>query len=165
MRKIDVEVHNETLYVKMRMENISVSETKLNINIEKLTALKIEGGLNLNTDGVLVLDDLMLKIEGGANTTMNIKANTIKTKAEGAVNLKFEGSTNDLDITAEGASNIDAGSLKAQHVSCRLAGAGNALVYPTETLYAKIEGIGKISYRGSPTVTKSIEGIGLVYRK
>lgn len=165
MKSIKTEVYNETLYVTLKMSSVSLKEIKLNIGINELTALKIEGGLNLNTNGKLELDELFLKVEGGANASLDLTANSINTEAKGAVNLEFNGRANDLTIKAEGASNINAGMLEAKNVSCRLAGAGNALVYPTETLYAKIEGIGKISYRGSPVITKEVDGIGLVYRK
>lgn len=165
MKSIKTEVYNETLYIKLNVKSISLNEIKLNIGINELTALKIEGGLNLNTNETLELNELFLKVEGGANASLNLIAHSINTEAEGAVNLEFKGNTNDFTIKAEGACNINAGMLKAKNVSCRMAGAGNALVYPTETLFAKIEGIGKISYRGSPTITKEVDGIGLVYRK
>jgi hypothetical protein len=41
---------------------------------------------------------------------------------------------------------------------------GTGAVYATETLHAKIEGVGKLKYRGNPEVTKDIEGLGSVSR-
>ncbi|HKK81004.1 MAG TPA: head GIN domain-containing protein [Prolixibacteraceae bacterium] len=163
--KLDIDVKDSTLYVKMRNPNISVKDTKLNISISDLKSLKLEGGLNLVTNGFLDLKKVFIDIAGGANAKFQLTANEIRAETEGGVNLEFEGITNDFTIKTEGAGNIDADRLEAQNVTCKIAGVGNASVYPTETLNAQLEGIGKISYRGNPVVTKQIEGIGLIYRK
>jgi hypothetical protein len=163
--KLDIDVVDSTLYIKMRNPNISVDDTKLNISISDLKSLKLEGGLNLVTEGFLDLNKLLIDIEGGANAKFQLTANEIRAETEGGVNIEFEGITNDFHIEVEGAGNIDADRLEAKNVTCKLAGVGNASVYPTETLNAYLEGIGKISYRGNPTITKHVEGIGVVYRK
>lgn len=164
-KKLDIEVHDSTLYVRMKNKNISIEDTKLNITVSDLKKLKIEGGLNMVTKGYLKLDDLFIDIEGGANAKLKLTASRIETEAEGGVNIEFEGITNDFIIKAEGAGNIDADRLEAKNVTCEIAGIGNASVYATETLNARIEGIGKIGYRGNPSITKNIDGIGVVYRK
>jgi hypothetical protein len=163
--KLDIEVNDSTLYIRMKNPNISVDDTKLNIGISDLKSLKLEGGLNLVTDGYLELNKLFIDIEGGANAKFKLTAREIKAESEGGVNIEFEGVTELFIIKVEGAGNIDADRLKAKNVTCEISGVGNASVYPTETLNARLEGIGKISYRGNPAITKHIEGIGLVYRK
>ena len=52
----------------------------------------------------------------------------------------------------------------AQIVDARLAGVGSAKVRASESLTARVEGIGSLTYYGKPAkVTKSADGIGTVH--
>ncbi len=163
--RIRVWNQGEILRIKTDMNNVSTVEAKLLIKVKKLEYLKIRGGVNLENKGQLHLENFEIDVEGGANIDMYLEANVFKANSKGGVNMMFKGQTNEFHATSEGAGNIDAIKLEAKYVHCRVAGVGNASVYPTEKLDATVEGVGKIGYRGSPEVNKNVNGIGLVYRK
>lgn len=164
-KKIEVWVENETLNVKTRSTTITTQEVKLNITIDQLELLKIEGGVFLTTDGYIEVEDLEISVEGGAHIDMKLTANTLRARCEGGVNMEFEGVTDEFHASTEGAGNIDADQLKSRIVRCKVAGVGNASVYATEQLDATVEGLGKIAYRGNPVINKQVSGIGMVYKK
>lgn len=164
-KKIEVWVENETLNVKTRSSTISTEEVRLNITIDQLELLKIEGGVFLTTDGYIEVNELEIAVEGGAHIDMKLTAKTLRARCEGGVNMEFEGVSEEFHAVTEGAGNIDADQLESKTVNCRVSGVGNASVYATEQLNATVEGLGKIAYRGNPVVNKQVNGIGLVYKK
>lgn len=163
--KININIENQELSVETKVKNIGTDEVLLTITVKNLEDLKIEGGVYLTTDGYIEMQNFNMNVEGGANIKMQVKADTFKTKASGGVNMEFEGIVNQFSAISEGAANIDADHLEAQSVVCSVSGVGNASVYATKNLDAKVEGIGKIGYRGEPIITKKVDGIGIVYRK
>lgn len=163
--RIKIKVDNEVLRVSTKAKNIGTDEVVLNITVKDLKDINIEGGAFLTTTGYIVVDDINIRVQGGAHIDMKLTANTIKARAEGGVNMEFEGVADEFTAITEGAGNIDADNLKSRLVTCRVTGVGNASVYATEHLDASVEGVGKIGYRGDPTVSKQTSGIGFVYRK
>jgi len=163
--KIKIEIKDQELSVETKVKNIGTDEVLLTITAENFEDIKIEGGVYLTTNGYIEVKNFNLNVEGGANIDMQIKADTFKTKASGGVNMEFEGTAGQFTAISEGAANIDADHLEAQHVVCSVSGVGNASVYAIKDLDAKVEGVGKIGYRGEPSITKKVDGIGLVYRK
>ncbi len=155
----------ETLRIKTNYNNVTTEETRLFITVDTLEYIKIRGGVNLETIGDLTQNELELDVEGGANIKVQFIGRTLKAKSQGGVNMEFKGSADEFIASTEGAGNIDAGKLEARYVKCRVAGVGNATVFPTEQLDATVEGIGKIGYRGDPIVNKNVNGIGMVYRR
>jgi hypothetical protein len=165
MKRIRVSNHGNTLRIKNNVNNVTAQETKLTITFDSLEYIKIRGGVNLETNGELNLDDFEIDVEGGANISIKLNANIFRAKSQGGVNMDLRGRVDQFYASSEGAGNIDAGRLESRYVKCRVAGVGNATVYPTEKLDATVEGIGKIGYRGDPVVNKTVNGIGLVYRR
>lgn len=164
--RTDIYVHDGVLYMTMKNSEITTdSRMKVDISFKELSKLSIEGGLALSTEGFIQSTDFDMRIQGGANTHLKIKADRITAKGEGGVNMRFEGVCDTFTASTEGAGNIDAIQLKARIVDCRVAGVGNASVYATDELFAQVEGIGRINYRGNPLVHKNVQGIGVVHRK
>jgi hypothetical protein len=163
--KLKLDVIDSILYFKNRMKNVGPDEINVTIVLTDLKRIKVEGGIFLQTTDFLNVDEINIDIEGGAHAQLKINADVINAKTAGGVNLEFEGKTDSFTIISEGAGNINASKLEARYVNCRVAGVGNASVWPTEQLDATVEGVGKIGYRGSPNVNKQVNGIGVVYRK
>ena len=159
---IEVKNYESTLDVEVDRRPFDFERVNLHITFETLEELKIEGGVKLKTKGYLDLQDLYVKVEGGARIEMNMKAENVQVIGEGGMLFELKGVTKSLDVRVSGAGHVDAEELKAKNVHFRVEGVGTGNVYATETLNAKIEGVGKVKYRGNPEVTKNIEGVGSV---
>ncbi|WP_430972728.1 head GIN domain-containing protein [Sunxiuqinia rutila] len=159
-----IEVENERgiLSVKLKEKHFSFDRMILYIEFVELEELDVEGGLNLETRGYVDLKDFYLKVEGGAKIEMEMKVDHLKVVGEGGVSFKFRGVAQSMDTRISGAGHLDADALKAQSVAIEIEGVGGGSVYATDYLKAKIEGVGKIRYKGNPEVDKEIEGIGFV---
>jgi len=152
---------NEVL-IDMDKSFIELSRISLYMTFKTLEKLTIEGGVNLKTNGYVDLENLLVNIEGGANVDLDMKAQNVIVYGEGGFLFELKGVAEKLDVTIKGAGHVSASELKAKDVSFVVAGFGTGSVYATNTLNAKIEGVGKLRYKGDPKVNQYIDGLGSV---
>lgn len=162
---LKVENRGDELSLVMKEDFITYKRIRLYITFTDLEEIKVEGGLKLDSDGYLDLDDLLLSVEGGASVDLQIKAKDVKLVGQGGILVDLEGVANSLTLKLSGAGHVDADELKTQDANIDIEGVGTASVYATDRLHAKIEGVGKVSYKGNPRVTEDIEGLGAVRRQ
>jgi hypothetical protein len=159
---LGIENYNEKVRIELDMSFFEYRRVNLYITFKTLELLDIEGGVNLKTDGYLSLNDFDVKIEGGANIDLDMKAENVKVYGEGGFLFDLNGVANQLDVTIKGAGHVGASDLKTKVVRFSIAGFGTGSVYATRSLDAKIEGVGKIRFKGDPKVTQYIDGLGSV---
>jgi len=142
-RHVDTEVSGSMLHINSdRSFNTVSGETpRLTINAPSLNHFNVSGAVNAN----MVLD----------TSTLNIDV-------QGAANIVLEGTANELSISASGAANVSAFDLIAQYVTVVLNGAGNVDVYASETLDARLNGVGRIRHDGNAEVTRRVAGLGTI---
>ena len=159
---IKIKRSGKEVLIKMDASLFEFYRVNLYITSKTLEKLQIEGGVNLKTNGFLNLQNLSVHIEGGANVDLNMKAQNVVFYGEGGFLFELKGDAEKLDITIKGAGHVSASELKTKDVSFTVAGFGTGSVYATETLNAKIEGVGKLRYKGDPKVNQYIDGLGSV---
>jgi hypothetical protein len=82
---------------------------------------------------------------------------------QGAADLRADGAVDRFKLRIEGAAKVNAADLQARTVEVDVDGAGSATVRATESLKAKVDGIGRIVYFGDPpTVDKHVSGLGSI---
>jgi len=108
-----------------------------------------------------------LDISGaGRIEAKNLAGPSFKLSLSGAADFSGGGAVEACDIKVSGAGNIKARDLKAKSISIILSGAGNAEVFASESLSAKISGVGNIDYYGNPPkVEPTISGLGKLTKK
>jgi hypothetical protein len=153
------------LHIKVDRKPFDFSRVTLYITFQELRMIEIEGGMNLKTEGYLDLDDLSIKVEGGAKIDFKTKAGDISIVSEGGALFNLSGVAESLDVRLVGAGHVDAGQLKSKYVFFDIEGVGTGLVNVTYSLNAQIKGVGKLKYRGNPKVTKIVEGLGSVKKE
>lgn len=162
---LNVTNRNGYLHLHVDREPFDFSRVSLYITFKTLERLEIEGGVKLETRGYLDLNDLFVSLEGGAKIELQTKARNISIESEGGVLFELDGVAQSLDVKVSGAGHIDAGELKCKDVSFKIEGVGTGRVFASKTLYAEINGVGKIRYLGNPKVTENIDGLGSVDRE
>lgn len=161
---LTVENWGDELGLVIEDEFFAYKRIRVYVTFKELNEIAVEGGLNLESDGYLDLDDLNLQIQGGAKIDLQMKADDVKVTGEGGVLIDLNGVANSLMVKLSGAGHLDANELKTKDVDIEIEGVGTGNVYATEKLYTKIEGVGKVSYKGDPKVIKEIDGLGSVKR-
>jgi hypothetical protein len=159
---IEVRNNGDKADIQLDASIFKYRRVSLYITFKTLEKLNIEGGVNLKTNGYLDLTNFDVHIEGGANVDLNMKAENVKVDGEGGFLFELKGVAEKLDVIIKGAGHVSASELKTKDVSFVVAGFGTGSVYATNTLYAKIEGVGKLRYKGDPKVDQYIDGLGSV---
>ncbi|KAF0234969.1 MAG: hypothetical protein FD181_3597 [Prolixibacteraceae bacterium] len=159
---IKITNYQNEVSIQMDASLFQYRRVSLYITFKTLEKLYIEGGVNLKTNGFLDLNDFDVHIEGGANVDLNMKAENVKVYGEGGFLFELKGVAEKLDVTVKGAGHVSASELKTKDVSFVVAGFGTGSVYATKSLYAKIEGVGKLRYKGNPQINQNIDGLGSV---
>nr|WP_321356044.1 head GIN domain-containing protein [uncultured Draconibacterium sp.] len=162
--ELDVDNWSDELRVVVDRDFINYERIHLYVTFKNLDEIKVQGGLNLSTDGYLDLNDLYVQVEGGAKIDLEVKAEDIEIVGEGGVLVQLKGVAEKLDVKLSGAGHVDAEDLRVNDARFKIEGVGTGSVHAVETLYAKIEGVGKVRYSGNPKVTRNIEGLGSVKR-
>jgi len=160
--KIDVDNRGDELRIEVTRDYLPYERIRLYITFNDLHELKMDGGLNVYSEGYLDLNDFLLHVQGGAKVDLRMKADEVEVIGEGGVMIDLNGVAKSLSVELSGAGHVDAGELQTKHVDFKIEGVGTGNVYATETLNARIEGVGKIRYKGEPRVIQNIEGLGSV---
>ena len=105
------------------------------------------------------------QMEGVGDTNLNqLSGDEFLLRYKGVGSLTATGRVQHFVLNAEGVGSINARELEAKSVQARLAGVGSAKVRASESLNAKVEGVGSLTYYGNPKqVSKSTDGIGSVH--
>ena len=69
-----------------------------------------------------------------------------------------------LGITLDGVGDISAQNFKAGNVNVDLSGVGDIRTWATDTLTGRISGVGDVLFRGDPTQSVDVRGVGRVRR-
>lgn len=159
---LDVKNNEQLLSLKISRNNLNLDRINLYITFKDLEGIHIQGGVNVYTDGYLDLHQISMHISGGAKMEMKLKADNIDITGEGGLYYQLMGVAGNLNIRLSGAGHVDASEMKAKNVDIRVEGVATGSVYATEQLNASIQGVGKITYKGNPKVSRHIDGLGSI---
>ncbi|MDI3260379.1 MAG: DUF2807 domain-containing protein [Sinobacteraceae bacterium] len=100
---------------------------------------------------------------GGRFRVHGLNGGTFSLNCDGAADFAADGAVDALDVEVDGAARVDTRALKARTVKVRLDGAGLVKVYASDSLDARLEGLGAIRYAGAPKeVRQAIDGLGKI---
>lgn len=148
LARIDTKVTDGVLIVstveRSRSSNShDADDVRVTINVEQLNQFQMEGA--------------------GKTDIYNINAEKFRLNYQGVGLLKATGKVQTFVLKAEGVGSVNARELVAQHVDVTLQGVGSAQVRATDSLRAKLEGIGSLTYYGKPSrISKTVDGIGRI---
>jgi hypothetical protein len=80
---------------------------------------------------------------------------------EGVGNFNLsEGNAPNLKISMSGVGNVEAQNYQVENIVITQSGVGNSKIWATNSLSGMLSGVGNISYKGNPTVSVNVSGIG-----
>jgi hypothetical protein len=124
--------------------------------------LDLPGSGRIELDG-LAADDLAVSVGGSGEVVVgDVAAQRTTVRIDGSGRVELDGETGRLDVAIPGSGAAELDGLAARDAGVDVSGSGLAEVDATQTLDASITGAGAITYRGDPTVTRSIAGSGAI---
>lgn len=144
------------------LSELSGRRVKYYLTVREIRELRISGKGDIIADEI---DSEILKIgiSGMGNITVSsLKAKKLSVNISGRGEFATAGSVVRQEASISGSGEYEAIDLESQSAVVKISGHGNASVWATEELEATISGYGKIEYRGNPTVSHTILGLGSV---
>lgn len=166
--QLTITQENESLQIKFGSKEMEFEEgftPEIHLTLANLEELAFDGAGNIESEGRLELNSLLIKGNGAANLELNFEANELEARLNMMGNTNFRGSAKNAKILFEGMGNLDAEDLLTTNLDLRSSGMGRVSVYCTGELSLQAEGMGVVSYKGNPTVIKEeVNGLGIVNR-
>ena len=121
--------------------------------------------IGINGDGMVralapvSATDLELSIEGNGKFEATVYAVNINSEIEGSGKITIQGTSTYHPINVDGEASTHAYSLETETTDIDVAGHATCRVNATSELNVDIDGVGEITYPGSPAVHQNIDGV------
>lgn len=161
MPYIKTNVSNNTLKI-YNNPILPTKPIKYYLTVKDINSINYLGSGNIQSNNLKV-NSLKIKVDGAGNANLtNLSADTLKIWIIGAGNIISSGNANNQDIHISGAGDYIGNNLTSKTATITMDGTGKAIVKVSNTLNAKINGVGQILYIGDPKLTQLITGPGTI---
>lgn len=142
---------------KDKYEDVKVHNSHLKIVVcsPSLSSITIYGRANVTLRGVVCCDSLYFDIYGLVDVEAHsLVCEYVSVNSSGIGDVELAGTAKHAHLSLEGCGEISTERLLCQYVNASINGVGNIDCYATDNLAVSVDGIGRVSYSGTPKVTK-----------
>ena len=93
---------------------------------------------------------LEVSVTGSGDVVLDLTSTTIDAKITGSGDMTLSGTVKDLEVKLSGSGDFKGSALKAENTQAYVSGSGDAEVYASNNLKARVNGSGNIDYSGNP---------------
>lgn len=164
---VNVEVKDNTLILNMKKKNIKKSNLKIKISSPTIQSLEMHGVGNFSIKEPFQTDNLTIRNSGVGDIKIEqITCANLDLVTEGVGNIRIIGKTDKATLISKGVGSIDADEFIASDVTTVSDGVGSISCHATQSIDAKVNGVGSISYYGNPAKKNTRKnGIGSIKQK
>lgn len=113
-------------------------------------ALDSSGFLNANFSA----NSIVINLDSASKYVGNVTSKNMKVSIDSAAKVEVSGDVETLTVNVDSAASFMGKALKAKHVKAEVDSMGKAEVYPTESLNAYADSMGKVVYYNTPKELK-----------
>jgi hypothetical protein len=149
---LETTVEDGTLQIHYK-DGVSVSNdhAKIYVTAPTLSDVTTSGASDISVSGLLQNPGkISFNTSGVGNIEGEVDAPAIAVSISGAGSVKLHGRTKDFDCGISGVGHADCGNLESENTTVSVSGVGDAHVFASVHLNAKVSGTGSIRYRGNP---------------
>lgn len=166
VERIETVVQNGMLKIRVKRDlnnwNVLIDQVKIYITVIKLDALLQSGSGMIELDGEMISENTDIQLSGSGKILAKINSQNAKITLSGSGGVVLAGKVENLNVTMAGSGDLNADKLIAAKSNIKIAGNGVAYVHVTDSIDAKIVGLGEVKYMGNPTITSKKIGDGSV---
>jgi len=127
---------------------------KVHVTLPNITELDASSGADLESNGVITSDRLILDSSSGADIKVNVKAGELECDASSGADIRVAGTADMLIADASSGSDIKARDLEVKKCIAEASSGADITVNVSEQINAKATSGGDVKYIGNPTVVK-----------
>jgi hypothetical protein len=163
--RVETVVEDGTLKIRWvdgRSGTISYKHLEIVVGARSIESLSIAGSGQIHAPR-LKTSSLRMRLDGSGGASIDsLEADSVRASIDGSGSLKAAGRADSLDATVSGSGRLSTARLETRNAKIALAGSGDAMVWATQTLGARVAGSGNVEYYGKPEVRTTIAGSGRV---
>ncbi len=134
----------------------------VNITTPNISGIDLSGEADLKTLNKLTSKELNIDISGMGNLILDLDVQSLEISCSGSGDLNLKGNAENVNAELSGAADIRAFELVAKDFKLTSSGAGKADVNVSNKLDVDISGAASVLYKGNPSVSQSISGVGSI---
>jgi hypothetical protein len=160
---IDFDVKNNRLEISSDAEIKTSNEISIFITSPEYTSLALTGSGDIIAQTAIYANNIQFRLTGAGNIKIDdFAAKQITTEITGTGSVKLSGKDIvDLHkITISGTGNIESIDLPVKEIRIFSSGVGNCNIHAIDILDVTISGVGNVFYKGSPSISSKISGVG-----
>jgi hypothetical protein len=159
---LSIETSDGALYIDARLKDIELDDLTLDITLNDLREL-VSDGRGRVTAGRIEASDLSIDGHGAGTFELGeLEVGELKVTGRGATRFTLGGHVERQVIALDGVGRYRARGLTARSAELQVWGTSDVVLNVEEMLDVRVAGTARVTYLGSPTVTKDILGIGWV---
>jgi hypothetical protein len=147
--KIITKVEDNILVINTENWLFRTSTLKVFVTVKDIKSLSASGGTDVYTEKQFIAGNIKLKISGGSDVKLNLKAIEIAAILSGGSDLFMSGAAGYLQIDASGGSDCKAYELTVAKAKISTSGGSDVYITVDEELNAHASGGSDVMYRGS----------------
>jgi len=152
MKYIKTSVNGSKLRIYTRRNICNSGQMTVYIGVRHLEELKASGGIQVESDGKIITQDLHLALRGATKVTMDLNAASVTTTGSGATELNLKGQASSHNIDLSGSGKVNALDFVVGNCEIQTRGVGHSEVNVLHSLSIHSTGASEVKYRGNPTV-------------
>ncbi len=133
------------------------------ITVDDIKKIDITGSGSVQS-GTIKTPSLELQLRGSGDMDINMNVTSLVTSAFGSGNITLSGVAHTQEVLVNGSAEYDGQNLVGRKGSVNVIGTGTAMVNLITSLDVLIDGPGRVTYLGSPSITQNIEGSGALIK-
>lgn len=139
-----------------------IDDFRVLVTLANIAELGIIGSGDIVSEEFLLVDDILLYIEGSGDMDLGLDADDIDVEIIGSGDVLLEGIGDQLDVGITGSGDLRSFSLEVFRAKINISGSGDAEVNVIDELDVRISGSGDVKYKGNPVIDVVISGTGRV---
>lgn len=163
---VEVDQQGNTLSIQTRKDKRihPTRAPKLFLTAPAIESIRLSGASKLMTEGELTQTiPILMRVSGAGELDMDLKAPEVKLDISGSGDIDLRGQTRNFWLDISGAGEARCFDLLAEKTNVRISGAGEAQVFASIELTAKVSGAGEVQYKGEPAeVSRKVSGAGSI---
>jgi hypothetical protein len=152
---IMIEVENDVLTLRTK-KNVNLKTKKgihISVPFQDISAVSLVGSGDIDTKDTINGEALEVTVTGSGDVVLDLVSITIDAKITGSGDMTLSGTVKDFEVKLSGSGDFKGSDLKAENTQAYVSGSGDAAVYASNSLKARVNGSGDIKYSGNPNTS------------
>jgi len=131
----------------------------LTVSTPVLNKLHLSGAGTFTAHDTITSDSLLIRMDGAGQSYADLDVDMLSVRLGGAGKFELSGRADSAEFELDGAGTVDSLPLLTRNATVNLNGVGTVRLSCSENLRVDASGMGRVEYRGSPSVDMHTDGL------